>query len=259
MADYWKLREIKERERLLDLTINKLETQLVQEYRRLSNKIYGDMREVFDKIVLNGDNVLASDLYKYNKYYELLNNINIELEKSGQKIINIYNNKFYSLYKKNSLLVGKQFNLSTEINEQQAIKAINSVWVNDGLNWSDRIWTNQKVLADKLQKGLVQCISAGYTSDMFKSEIMKIFNVSYSSADRIARTELSYIYNKSTIDKYRECGVKKYKFLATADERECSKCQELNGKIFELDNLILPVHPNCRCTVLAVLEKEKDK
>lgn len=259
MSNYWNLREIKEREQLLDLFINKTEIDLSREYRRLSNRISKEMTSLYEKIIANGEKgvVNANDLYRFNRYYELLNNIQQELYKSGIRITALYNRHFYNLYKENSLLVGKQFNLATTINEETAKKVINAVWVNDGKNWSDRLWANQTLLANKLEQGMIDCVSAGYSPDLLKQSLMNIFNTSYHNASTLARTELAHIYTQSTIEKYREAGITHYKFLATPDERECSQCQELNGKTFPLDEVKIPVHPNCRCTTLAVLEKDK--
>lgn len=258
-SDYWKLREIKERENLLNSFINKTDNDLIREYRRLSAKLVNDMKTVYIEIMnktVNGQVVTANDLYRYNRYYELLNNINQQLTSSGIRINELFDRRFYALYKENSLLVGKQFNLATEINEELAKRVINAVWVNDGKNWSDRIWNNQTLLAEKLQNNMVNCVSAGYTPEMFKENIMTTFNASYNRASTLARTELAHIYTQSTIEKYKEAGIKRYKFLATPDERECSECQELDGKIFPIDDVKPPLHPQCRCAILAVLEKE---
>ena len=255
MIDYWKSREILEREKLLNKSIKQTELDLVREYRRLSGRLSKQLESVYNKIITS-ENISINELYKYNRYYELLNNLNMELEKSGVRITAMYNRRFLALYKENSLLIGKQLGLNSEINIEQAEKVINAVWVNDGKNWSDRVWNNHKVLANKLEQGLIDSISAGYSPEVFKAELMKIFNVSYNNASTLARTELSHIYNQSALDKYREAGITHYRFLATPDERECSACQELNNKIFTLDEVKIPVHPQCRCVVLAVLDKE---
>ena len=85
---------------------------------------------------------------------------------------------------------------------------------------------------------------------------MDDFNVGYNQANRIARTELSYIQNKSTLDKYEQAGIKKYKILANQADDEV--CGGLDGKEFYLHEAQVgvnfpPIHPNCKCAILAVL------
>jgi hypothetical protein len=44
-----------------------------------------------------------------------------------------------------------------------------------------------------LEKGLVDCVTRGVSKDELVKTLMETFNVGYRKADRIARTELSYV------------------------------------------------------------------
>ena len=60
---------------------------------------------------------------------------------------------------------------------------------------------------------------------------------------------------------YQECGIEKYRFLATLDTRTCPICGELDGKIFPVSNMKTgvncpPMHSGCRCTTVAVVSEE---
>ena len=84
-------------------------------------------------------------------------------------------------------------------------------------------------------------------------------NGSRASADRIVRTELTRIQNQATADTYRQAGIEKYQYLAIEDDRTSEACQELDGKIFRLDEAVIgenfpPIHPNCRCSIIPVVE-----
>lgn len=110
-----------------------------------------------------------------------------------------------------------------------------------------------------LMKGLVESAAVGKPSEELKKTLMETFNVSYNEASRLVRTELSYIYNRSTWDKYKEAGIKQYRFLTAEDERTCEECSSLNNKVIDLDKAKVgknypPIHPNCRCTILAVIK-----
>lgn len=55
-----------------------------------------------------------------------------------------------------------------------------------------------------------------------------------------------------------------YQWSAILDERTCRICKSLDGIYFEPDNPALaelkpPIHPNCRCILVAVLKEELEK
>lgn len=66
---------------------------------------------------------------------------------------------------------------------------------------------------------------------------------------------MQHIYNQSTLDKYTSMGISKVQILETDDDRTCEECRKLNKKIFPISNVpLLPIHPQCRGTYLAVIE-----
>lgn len=78
---------------------------------------------------------------------------------------------------------------------------------------------------------------------------------------REARTKLTEAANEAHMEAYREHGVKMYRFVATYDERTCPICGSLDGKKFPISEAMAgknypPMHPNCRCTTVAVMSKE---
>ena len=98
-------------------------------------------------------------------------------------------------------------------------------------------------------------------------------------ANRIARTETARAANFATTESYRQSGVVKGKEWLTAfDELTCEWCVPMNGKVVSIEDnffdkgdtylgnadeaLVLdygdvkfpPLHPNCRCTLIPVLQ-----
>ena len=82
---------------------------------------------------------------------------------------------------------------------------------------------------DKLQRGITDAVSAGKSQDRIVSEISKSCGVEWNVADRLVRTEMSYIYNEAAADSYREAGVEKYEVIGDADDDLC-QC----GEVFEM-------------------------
>lgn len=96
-------------------------------------------------------------------------------------------------------------------------------------------------------------IIAGKNPDQIKAEIKRQFNTSYRVADRLVRTESSYIYNAAALESYKAAGIDKVEFLAETDC--CDICQRYRSKRFNISETpLVPVHPNCRCTYIPIVE-----
>ena len=99
----------------------------------------------------------------------------------------------------------------------------------------------------------------------------------------IARTETIRASNFATVEAYRQSEVVEAKeWLAEMDERTCGYCQEMNGKVIDLDesyfeegddftvdgstlNIELldvdepPLHVSCHCTTIPVLVGQRQQ
>ena len=188
-----------------------------------------------------------------------MKSLNKQLKALGGKEITITNQKLLDMYAITSSSVGKSINFSGEFNQKTAKEVINSIWCADGKHWSNRIWQNKAQLQVALEKGLIDCVSRGVSKDELVKTLMETFDVSYRKADRIARTELSYVQNKAAINKYIEVGIDEYEILSAHDERTCPICSKMNGKRFKIAEMTVgenapPFHANCRCSVLGVIK-----
>lgn len=133
-------------------------------------------------------------------------------------------------------------------------------------NWSDkhyskRIWSNTDVLADKLQETLMKGVMTGKSMPKMVDEISSLTESGKYAAERLIRTETTYIANQATLEGYKECGIDKYVFKATLDGRTSEICKEHDGKIYEVKKAIAgdnlpPLHPHCRSTTIAYMGKE---
>lgn len=262
MSNYWKQRQ---RDTIYNQQLQVAQSQLANEYRRCFEATYTKLSALFDEIVESSKDgsLLISDLYKYNRYYDLMNELNKNLTKLGLKEIEIYEYNLKALYLTNSELITDEigyYKSSIFVDENSVKKAIDAVWCQDGKHWSSRVWGNKAGLQEIIQKGLVDCIARGVSKNELIKELQDKFELrGYYEAERIARTELTYIQNQSTYDKYKEAGIEKYEFLAEIDKRTSDICREKNGKIYRMDEAEVgvnmpPLHPNCRSTILAVIE-----
>lgn len=51
---------------------------------------------------------------------------------------------------------------------------------------------------------------------------------------------------------YKDLGVQKVKWVAEHDHKTCGVCSELDGEIFDLEDVPNKQHINCRCYIIAV-------
>lgn len=76
-------------------------------------------------------------------------------------------------------------------------------------------------------------------------------------AETIARTETISAFTEGNRQLYQESGVKQLQFYTATDERVCEECYSKHGNKYGIDEAggIIPVHPQCRCTWVAVMDE----
>ena len=110
-----------------------------------------------------------------------------------------------------------------------------------------------------LRRTITDAVESGASNQQLSSAIRDAAAFSSDRADMIARTETSMADNQGTIAGWKESGVVGgMQWLAAPDC--CDECQEIDGEIVGLDEGFPdgdpPLHPDCRCTVTAVLTDE---
>lgn len=129
-------------------------------------------------------------------------------------------------------------------------------------NFSKNLYNHQKNLIREIKECLTVGMIRGETMNRMASRVHKRINVSYSNARRLVRTETAYAYEQAMFDSYKECGIERYQYMATLDNRTSDICQELDGQEFNIKDAMPgknypPMHPNCRSTTVAVFDDEK--
>ena len=117
--------------------------------------------------------------------------------------------------------------------------------------FSDNIWLYKAELMNDLEKMLVRSFTKGENPRVIARELKKKFNVTGYQAERLARTESSRIASALQKVSYRDSGIKQYEYIA--EFTACKVCADLNGKIFNVDKMVVgknanPMHPNCVCS-----------
>ncbi|MBC3516025.1 minor capsid protein [Neobittarella massiliensis] len=170
-----------------------------------------------------------------------------EKQQLGEVLIEAYQTNYETL---RAELPDRAF---TTVNKKAVEKALKYPW--SGADFSDRIWRDKASLTfalnEILTRGLVQGLGVGELARQIDGKMQS----GYKNALRLARTETIHYLNDSALKAYKDSGVKKVQFWAAEDERTCPECGVLHGKEYPIDKApILPVHPNCRCTYIPVVD-----
>lgn len=266
---YWVDRLDAQNLRLLDKTEAQLMRQVAKMYRGALNTLTKDVKQLYADMITNAQNGVISiaDLYRYDRYYILANDLNTNLNKLNESSCELFEDKFVDMYKKTQDLLKK-----TEQNYFKAESAyakdptpiVNEIWTTDGKVWSERIWHNSEVMEERIMGVLVDCFTTGKSVDKVVGKISEEFGSGLYAAQRLIRTELSRIQNQSLLDGYIANGYDRYKILGSHDERTCEVCSQMIGKIIKVmeavpGKTLPPFHPNGRCIIAPIIKGVNDK
>lgn len=239
-----------------------IDTMLRKYYQSLTKQVIADFEATYDKLLVEvqgGKLPTPADLYKLDKYWSMQAQLDERLTKLGRKqiaaITKQFKIQFYDVYEAIKL---DGLELFSTIDDASVMQVINQIWCADGKSWSQRIWENVAHLKETLNEGLIHTVVTGRKTSDLKKELQERFNVSYHRADTLVRTELAHIQTQAAQQRYKDYGITEYEFYADPDERTCEVCGKLHQKKFPIGSTPkVPQHPNCRCTILPVINKNK--
>lgn len=220
--------------------------ELEEVYKKAYKDLSSDFIRTYQEVVIDGAPQI-SKLYELNRYYKLLAQVKRRLVQLGIEEIDIIGVELRAQADSFSLLD------STLVEE-----IVNQVWCGDHLDWTERITRKKEEMAQTLMDVFSQAIIQGKSISKTEKVLKERFAMGERQAERIVRTETSHIYNRCSLEKYREAGLTQYQVLTAHDSRVCDQDSEMDGKIFNIDEAVVgvnlpPFHPNCRCTTKGVV------
>lgn len=258
MSNYWSERQAEIQNRLVKQSERKIKKQLTKYYATAAKRVIDDFENTYNKILSTleaGKQATPADLYKLDKYWVMQGNLRQQLQKLGEKQIALLTKQFelsfFEVYYALSIEGAQAFNT---LDKAAVTQLINSVWCYDGKTLSQRVWSNTEHLMATLNEELVHVVATGKDTSALKKMLQARFDVSYSRADTLVRTELCHIQTEAAKSRYESYGVQYFEVLVDPDERTCEKCKELIGKKFPINGASpLPVHPNERCAIVPII------
>lgn len=255
---YWADRMAQAQATLTEKSIRATEKQLTKYYSSAMERTIKDFEDTYNRILLareEGREPTPADLYKLDKYWQSQAQLKAELLKLGNKQIALLSEQFeanwFEIYYSIGIPGSDAFNTVDKSLVQQMI---NQIWCADGKSWSARIWENTNQLASTLNEELIHCVATGKKPTELKQILQERFNVSYSNADMLVRTEMAHIQTQAAKKRYEDAGVQEFEVWADEDERRCDVCGKLHQKRYPMGAQVpIPAHPRCRCTIIPVI------
>lgn len=257
---YWQDRMSAAQDKLTKKNQKQIEKQMKKYYQEAAERCINDFEATYNKIltaVENGREPTPADLYKLDKYWEGQAQLKKELRKLGDRKIQLLSKQFelnwFDIYY--SINLPNRQEAYNTIDTSIVQQLINQIWCADGKSWSARVWEDTERLAETLNEQLLHCVISGKKSSELKKLLQERFNVSYSNADMIARTELAHIQTQAAQQRYKDYGVQFVEVWADEDERRCDVCGKLHQKRYPIGaQMPIPAHPRCRCCIVPVVE-----
>ena len=109
------------------------------------------------------------------------------------------------------------------VNGKHVEEVLKTAW--SGQNYSARIWKERGRLAREIERSITTAIHRGSSVKQLSKELSQKMSVSYKNAERLIRTELNYVENKSSADSMVDAGFTHYQFMATLDRRTFIRCE----------------------------------
>jgi len=201
-----------------------------------------------------------------DNFKSLLDKSLIESANLGQEVNKIIMGKYQQSLAKEGIDLKLTRMLSKVSND--AVKTIYSRIYTDGLKLSDRIWLLDKRGKQEIERIIMQnVISGGSASDRITiSALENLFNPEYTpakltslhgkkvgyEASRLLRTSMMEALNEADrMSSEKNPGSKGQRLLVAIGA--CEQCEPLDGEPLEKTG-IPPLHPNCRCTSIDVVE-----
>ena len=239
-------------------TYNNLEEKnraLLEMYQDASRAISYELYALTEKMQTATPSL--SDMHKYNRLNGLRNNIENIIRELGENVEKFGKENmmegFKDIYSNVMVQLGKlEFD---EVPKKVMEEMLNRPW--QGGTFSERLWKNTQVLAMNLNEIITNGLTQGKTVTEMAIQLSNTMNTSFNISHRLIRTETMHYLNESAFKGYEDAGCEEVELWAAEDERTCEICGAKHGTKYKIkDRPILPLHANCRCTYLPVVESK---
>ena len=205
-----------------------------------------------------GARITRLEALKESIYLNLATVADVELRECEKLYTNTINKAYYLNCYDIQKGLSTGFNVAampTEVIEE----ILKTNW--SGMHYSDRVWRNSQIMAKKLEQVLLKGVMTGKSYRKLAVELEEMSEDGVFAAERLIRTEMTYISNQAELQAYKECGIEEYIFVATLDSRTSKPCRKMDIKRVKISEAVVgknlpPLHPWCRSTTRIGIDDE---
>lgn len=235
----------------IELSSHLLQKIEYNRYKQLLKQYYESKNPIVKSIIKNILKENAAN-YRIERKKAIIRAIELEKLKNIDRQLSLGEKHLTDVYKTVSKELG-----TTYIDKERIKEILHQNWA--GSNYSKRVWQNQEYLAKRIESSLLQSFISGKSNKQIADELVNLTYLGRHAANRLIRTETSYIVNCADLDSSKKRGIKAKKFEATLDSRTSKICRKHNQKIIPIDKIKIgqnapPLHPYCRSFLADVLE-----
>ena len=240
----------------------KIKNELMERYKKILPTIEDE--EIKQKIIAHIESQAYSaritrlEALKESIYLNLATVADVELKECEKLYTRTINKAYYLNCYDIQKGIGIGFNIAampTEVVEE----ILKTNW--SGIHYSDRVWRNSQVMTKKLEQVLLKGVMTGKSYRKLAIELEEMSEDGVFAAERLIRTEMTYISNQAELQAYKECGIEEYIFVATLDSRTSKPCRKMDRKRVKISEAVVgenlpPLHPWCRSTTRMGIDDE---
>lgn len=240
---------------VMDKVMGLKEVELKKAYKEMKTSIMDLYLDVQSRGL---DTITRTELYQFQKWSnltesiesqfgELTNSQNEEFEKALREI---YEETFNRSLK--DVLPNTSLDF-TFLSDDHLDKKVKSMWSGEDFKTLGK--EGNEAVAQRLISSMEKMIVEGKNPEQLKKELMDDLNISYNKANRLIRTEGSFMFNEANKTAYKMANVAQVEILVEDDAcDECLAYLDVNDGIYDIDSVPhIPSHPNCRCSIAPVI------
>src|SRR5699024_5970534 len=256
---------------LANEVIDKLKEALDEIIKALKNK----MMSISDRYDFQGERLTEEDMDQIESYRQFLEEEKVEVKEDGKNtvktLIGLAVLFYFCRFSKRSeeiIEIHLERAIDISIKDGSKIKPIlhirgikapkrpkkgvkPQVLIEDnwsGVNFREILDELSRTVIYNTRRDLIRWVIAGMDSNQIKKILEKQRKALESSIKRITKTESTSVLARSIKDiLVNQYGADGYEYVSEDDSKTCSICKKHHGKV---NDIIPPVHPNCRCYII---------
>lgn len=234
---------------------------LLRVYRRNLDDVREQINKIYIRYTVDGKLNISSE-QRYNVLLQLERQLQEQMQVLGDKTINkttdILTDVYNESYAKTAFVIdkGTQVFKSFSLLKPEIVKAAVTAPI-EGKTFSSRIWSNVNDLAVRVKRDVEKALIQGHSVEKLARRIKSAFGSTAYQAKRVINTETAKVVSTAQNEIYRTSGVvKRIMWDATLDSKTNEEDAALDGKMWDINepHLIPPLHPNCRCCLIPVID-----